>query len=317
VTNTDDVAKMGRLKQLRMVAKLVNERNRRALPIVAGTFVGVIVIFVIVGMLTGLAGFLIPLGVLLGILAGMILFGRFAQSAQYSAIEGQPGAAAAILQSMRGNWTVTPAVTGNRNMDVVHRAVGRPGVVLVGEGNPNRLNGLLAAEKKRTARVAHEVPIFDFQVGTAEGQIPVSQIQKKIMRLPRNLKPAAISDLNYRLKALQPSLQMPKGPVPQNARMPKMPRPRTRLYADDDGVRRPVVQPAQVAVGEQRRYHAQQQDHSQRRPAKPDPAAVGTNTPDAEDALAHGQPADRGQQVDLHGEYHDRPARRSEQALGD
>ena len=228
MTNTDDVANMGRLKQLRMVAKLVHERNPKALPIVIGTVVGIIVVFVIVGLLIGKLPFLIPLGVLLGILAAMILFGRFAQQAQYAAIEGQPGAAAAILQSMRGNWTVTPAVTGNRNMDVVHRAVGRSGVVLVGEGNPNRLNGLLAAEKKRTARVAHDVPIFDFQVGDAEGQIPVSKLQRKVLRLPRTLKPAAVSDLNYRLKALQPSLQMPKGPAPQNARMPKMPRPRTR-----------------------------------------------------------------------------------------
>ena len=86
----------------------------------------------------------------------MMLFGRFAQSAQYSAIEGQPGAAAAILQSMRGDWTVTPAVSANRNMDVVHRAVGRPGVVLVGEGSPSRLPSLLAAEKKRISRVAYD-----------------------------------------------------------------------------------------------------------------------------------------------------------------
>jgi hypothetical protein len=231
VVNKDaaaDVAKMGRLKQIRMVAKLINERDRKALPIVVGTLIGVIAIFVVAGLLTGTAALIIPLGVLLGLLGAMILFGRFAQSAQYATIEGQPGAAAAVLQSMRGNWTVTPGVAGNRTMDIVHRAVGRPGVVLVGEGSPNRLAGLLAAEKKRVGRVAHDVPIFDFQVGNAEGQLPVSKLQRKVMRLPRNLKPAAVSDLNYRLKALQPTLQMPKGPVPQNARQPKMPRPRTR-----------------------------------------------------------------------------------------
>jgi hypothetical protein len=228
VSDTDDIAKMGRLKQIRMVAKLINERDRKAMPIVFGSFIGLIVIFVIVGLVTDKLALFIPFGVLFGALAAMILFGRFAQRAQYSAIEGQPGAAAAILQSLRGNWTVTPAVTGNRNMDIVHRAVGRPGVVLVGEGNPNRLGGLLAAEKKRTARVAHDVPIFDFQVGDGEGQVPIPKLQRKIMRLPRNLKPAAVSDLNYRLKALQPSLQMPKGPVPGNARMPKMPKPKTR-----------------------------------------------------------------------------------------
>ncbi len=75
---------------------------------------------------------------LLGLLVALILFGRYAQSSQYKAIEGQPGAAAAILQNLRGNWTVTPAIAANRNMDVVHRAVGKPGVVLVGEGNPER-----------------------------------------------------------------------------------------------------------------------------------------------------------------------------------
>ena len=226
--SAEDVNKAGRLKQIRMVASLVNQQNRKALPIIAGSAVGIIIVFVVIGLLTGTAGFLIPLGVLLGLLAAIILFGRFAQRAQYSAIEGQPGAAAAILQSMRGNWTVTPAVTANKNMDVVHRAVGRPGVVLVGEGAPSRLTGLMAAEKKKTARVAHDVPIFEFQVGNGEGQIPVSQLQRKVMRLPRNLRPAAVSDLNYRLKALQPSLQMPKGPLPKGARQPKMPRPKVR-----------------------------------------------------------------------------------------
>jgi uncharacterized protein DUF4191 len=220
-----DLQNAGRLKQMRMVAGLVNQQNRRALPITFGSVLGIIIVFALVGVFTG-QWYLIVFGVLLGALVGVFLFGRFAQSAQYSAIAGQPGAAAAVLQSMRGNWTVTPAVSANRNMDVVHRAVGRAGVVLVGEGVPSRVAGLLANEKKKTARVAHEVPIYDFQVGDDEGQIPVKKLQKKIFRLPRSLKPAAVSDLNYRLKALQPTMQMPKGPLPKNVRQPKMPRPR-------------------------------------------------------------------------------------------
>jgi uncharacterized protein DUF4191 len=226
--SAEDPTKAGRLKQIRMVARLINRENPKALPIVFGSAVGIIVVFVLIGLLTGLAGYLIPLGLLLGLTAAMLLFARFAQASQYKAIEGQPGAAAAVLQSMRGNWTVTPAVTANRNMDVVHRAVGRPGVILVGEGAPSRLAGLLAAEKKKTARVAHDVPIFEFQVGNEEGQIPVRKLQRKVMRLPRTLRPAAVSDLNSRLKALQPSMQMPKGPLPKGVRQPKMPRPRVR-----------------------------------------------------------------------------------------
>jgi hypothetical protein len=226
--NTDDEATPGRIAQIRMVAGLVHKANPRALPIVIGSGVAVLVVLVVVGLLTGLGGYLIPLGVLGGLFVSVFLFGRFAQTAQYSSIEGQPGAAAAVLQSMRGGWTVTPAIAANRNMDVIHRAVGKPGVVLVGEGSPNRLPSLLAAEKKRVARVAFDVPVFDFQVGNGEDQVPLRQLQKKIMKLPRDLKGTQVADLNYRLKALQPSLQAPKGPMPRNARQPKMPKPRAR-----------------------------------------------------------------------------------------
>ncbi len=208
-----DADSVGRLKQIRMVAGIVRKANPKALPIV---------------LVTGTAAFLIPLGVLLGLMGGMIAFGRFAQAAQYSTIKGQPGAAAAILQSMRGNWTVTPAIAANRNMDIVHRTVGRPGVILVGEGSPSRLPSLLAAEKKRVSRVALDVPIYDLQVGDDDGQIPIRRLQRHIMKLPRNLKGPAVADLNYRLKALPQSLQMPKGPMPRSGRMPKAPKPRFR-----------------------------------------------------------------------------------------
>ena len=223
-----DAASTGRIKQIGMVAGIIRKTNPKALPIVALTGIGIIAIVVVIGLLTGTAAFLIPLGVLLGLAAAMILFGRFAQSAQYATIAGQPGAAAAILQSMRGSWTVTPAISANRNMDVVHRAVGKPGVILVGEGSPNRLPNLLAAEKKRVSRVAYDVPIYDFQVGDEDGQVPIRRLQRTIMKLPRNLKGPAVADLNYRLKALPQTLQMPKGPMPKTGRMPKAPRPKFR-----------------------------------------------------------------------------------------
>ncbi len=223
-----DPAKPGRIAQIRMVGRIVREANPRAFPIIALVAIGVIAVFVVVGLLTGFATFLIPLGVLAGLLAGVILFGRFAQSAQFARIEGQPGAAAAILQSLRGNWTVTPAVTGNRNMDVVHRVVGRAGVVLVGEGNPGGLSNLLAAEKKRISRVAYDVPIYDVQVGNAEGQLPIRKLQQHVMKLPRNLKNDQVSELNYRLKALPQTLQAPRGPMPKGARLPKAPKPKMR-----------------------------------------------------------------------------------------
>jgi hypothetical protein len=217
-----------RLKQIAMVAGIIRKHDPRALPLVIGAGVAVIVVFVVVGLLVNLASFLIPLGVLLGIAAMMVLFGRYAQAAQYAAIEGQPGAAAAIVQSMRGNWTVTPAIAGNRNMDIVHRVVGRPGVILIGEGAPNGLSSLMTAEKKRISRIAFGVPIIEMQIGDGTGQVPISKLQRKLMRLPRELKPGAVTDLNNRLKALPSSLQAPRGPMPRAGRMPRPPRPKVR-----------------------------------------------------------------------------------------
>jgi hypothetical protein len=226
----DDPASMGRIQQIKLVAGIVRKDNKWALPAVAGIGVAVLLILVLVGVLVGgpLMILFIVLGVFGGLSSSMLAFGRFAQSAQYRAIEGQPGAAAAILQNLRGGFYTTPAIAANRNMDVVHRTVGKPGVILVGEGSPTRLPSLLAAEKKRIARIANQIPIYDFQVGDAEGQVPIRQLQKKIMKLPRNLKGQNVAELNYRLNALPQALQMPKGPVPRSTRMPKPPRPRIR-----------------------------------------------------------------------------------------
>jgi len=227
-SNPADPASMGRIKQIRMVAGIVHKGNRRALPLVALAGVGAAAVVILIGYFIGLIWAFIPLGVLAGVLAAMVLFSRFATSAQYAAVEGQPGGAAAIMQSLRGGFTTTPAIAANRNMDVVHRTVGKPGVILVGEGSPTRLPSLLAAEKKRIARIASQVPIYDFQVGDGEGQIPIRQLNKKIMKLPRNLRGQDVADLNFRLSMLPQPMQMPKGPLPRSARMPKAPRPRTR-----------------------------------------------------------------------------------------
>jgi hypothetical protein len=224
----DDPASMGRIKQIRLVAGIIRENNPKGLPLVALAGIGVVAVFVLLGIFIGPIFLWTPLGVLTGLAAAMLIFGRFAQSAQYSAIAGQPGAAAAILQNLRGGFTTTPAIAANRNMDVVHRTVGKPGVILVGEGSPTRLPSLLAAEKKKISRIAAKVPIYDFQVGDAEGQVPIRQLQKKIMKLPRNLKGQAVAELNFRLNALPQALQMPKGPMPRAARMPRPPRPRSR-----------------------------------------------------------------------------------------
>ena len=225
----EDLAKAGRLKQIRMVAGLVHKANPKAMPIVIGSGLGTLVILVVVGLLIGLAAFLIPLGVLLGVLVSTILFGRFAQAAQYSAIEGQPGAAAAVLENMRGNWTVTPAIAANRNMDVVHRAVGRAGRHPGRRGLPQPAWPACSPRRRSgSPGWLTRCPSSSSRSGTARARYRSASCSGRSCGCRGNLKPDAVSDINHRLKALQPSMQAPKGPIPRNVRQPKMPRPKAR-----------------------------------------------------------------------------------------
>ena len=220
--------KPGRFRQIRMVAQMVHRSNPKALPIVFASALGTLALFVVLGFFISSLWFKIPLGIMAAIFVGLVIFGQMAQRTQYKLMEGQIGAAYGVLDTMRGNWVVTPAVAGNRNMDVVHRVVGRPGIILVSEGPSSRVAGLLGAEKKKISRLAASVPIYDFQVGEEEGQVPLAKLQGKLMKLPRNLNKAQLNDLNDRMRALPAKPGMPGGPMPRNVRMPKAPRPRSR-----------------------------------------------------------------------------------------
>lgn len=163
----------------------------------------------------------ILVGLPLGLLAGTFWFSRRAMRAAYSQVEGQPGAAAAVIGSFRGGWLVTPGVAVNKNQDVVSRVVGKPGVILVAEGPSSRVVHLLANERKKTARWLPEIPIYEIQVGNDEGQVTLMKLQRALTKLPRNLRGGEITDVRRRLDAVSQNsnpLPIPKGPVPTSSR---------------------------------------------------------------------------------------------------
>ncbi len=162
------------------------------------------------------------LGFSAGLLVAAFIFGRRAERAAYGQIEGQTGAAAAVLNSLRRGWVVTPAIAVSRQQDVVHRALGRCGIVLVGEGAPSRVAHLLANEKRRHSRVAPDAPVYDVIVGDGEGQVALRALTKHLTKLPRAIRPSDVTDINFRIKALgHAPIPMPKGPLPKTTRMPK------------------------------------------------------------------------------------------------
>jgi len=156
------------------------------------------------------------------VLLAFMFFGRRVQKSVYKKADGQPGAGAWALENLRGAWRVTNAIAATTQLDAVHRVVGRPGVILVGEGAPQRVKPLLAQEKKRTARVVGDTPIYEFVVGNDEGQVPLAKLQKTLTKLPRNIDTKRMDTIEARLTALKAKggsgAAAPKGPMPQGAR---------------------------------------------------------------------------------------------------
>ncbi|MGH4016691.1 MAG: DUF4191 domain-containing protein [Pseudonocardiaceae bacterium] len=205
--------------------KIQRREDKALLPWMIGVFLIVIAVVFGLGLLVGQEWVFLPVGIALGVLAAIVLFGKRVQRNVFAKAEGQPGAAAWALENLRGRWKVTPAVAGTTQLDAVHRVIGRPGVVLVAEGATHRLKPLLAQEKKRVSRLIGQTPIYDITVGNAEGQIPLSKLQRHLSKLPRNINPAQIDGLESKLAILSTrGAAIPKGPMPQGAKMRNMQR---------------------------------------------------------------------------------------------
>ena len=155
----------------------------------------------------------------LAALATMFFFTRVAGSAAYASIEGQLGAGASVLMAIRKGWTTTPAVAVNKQQDMVHRSVGRAGIVLTGEGG-FAVRQMLQDEKRKSERYAPGVPIIEVFVGDGEGQVPLRKLQKHVTKLPKKLTPHQMREVRARLKAVGGmSLPIPKGPMPKGVKI--------------------------------------------------------------------------------------------------
>jgi hypothetical protein len=210
--------KPGRIKQVLQSYQMTKRADPRIGLVLLGTFLlAGLAAFAV--MLLVIGGLLFPIvfGVLVGTLAVMIVFGRRAQRAALAQIEGQPGAAAAALGLLRRGWQTDPAIGFTRQQDVVHRLVGPPGIVLIGEGNPNRLKPLMSSERRKHERVVSETTITELIVGNGAGEVPLNKLVRRVSKLPRTLKPAQMTDVLARLKALdanRSNVPLPKGPIP-------------------------------------------------------------------------------------------------------
>ena len=188
--------------------------------LLAGVVIGVVAIATAIGVVTNHPIYAGILGLLTSIIIALVIFTRIAGSAAYASIEGQIGAGASVLMAIRKGWTTTPAVAVNRNQDMVHRSVGRAGIVLTGEGSGAAVKQMIADERKKSERFAPGAPITEIIVGDAAGQVPLKKLQKHIQKLPKKLTAHQMRELRMRLKAVGGmSLPIPKGPMPKGVKV--------------------------------------------------------------------------------------------------
>ena len=209
-------------RNLRQAFTLTRQSDPKFLPyLILWTVVIAAAAYVLVLLITNSVYLPIPFAVLAGLMGAMFVFSRRAQKSMFTQAEGQPGAAGWMLQQqLRGDWRLTQAVAGTTQLDAVHRLVGRPGIVLVGEGAPHRVRGLIAQETKKIARVSGDTPIYDVIVGTSDAEVRLSKLNRYLYKLPRNLSKEQVSALDKRLAALsQTRTPLPQGPLPQGAKV--------------------------------------------------------------------------------------------------
>jgi F0F1-type ATP synthase assembly protein I len=212
--------KPSRLKQIGEVFTMTRRHDPMVPWLMLLAFLGVVAVSFLVGFwlenwITGLI-----IGIPLGLLAATFILSRRAERAAFAQIENQPGASGAALGTLRRGWITEeqPVAVNPRTQDAVFRAVGRPGVVLVSEGPTHRVKPLLDAERKRLARILPNVPVHTIQTGHGEGQVPLSQVARKMGKMKNELTKLEVSTVSKRIASMGSRLPIPKGIDPYKAR---------------------------------------------------------------------------------------------------
>ena len=214
------VKKPSRLKQMGEVFQMTRRHDPMVPWLMLLVFLGVVAVSLLVGLMlenwvTGLI-----IGIPLGFLGATLILSRRAERAAFAQIENQPGASGAALGTLKRGWITEdqPVAVNPRTQDAIFRAIGRPGVVLVSEGPTHRVRPLIDAERKKLTRILPNVPVHVIQSGRGEGQVPISQVAKKMGKLNKELTKTEVSAVSKRISSLGNRLPIPKGVDPYKAR---------------------------------------------------------------------------------------------------
>lgn len=212
--------------QMWQAFNMQRKQDKALIPIMLAAFLGMGLLFFLIGTLFNGQWFMLILGLGIGALLAMFLFTRRLERDMYKKVEDQPGAAGwALEQQLRNTvgvvWKVKTGVAATRQQDLIHRVIGNSGVIFVVEGDRKRVGPTLNRLKKRVDRLAGGVPVYEVFVGNGEDEVPVSKLRSHIMKLPRNYNKNETYENIRRIEAMDDlpgtTPGLPKGPMPRQA----------------------------------------------------------------------------------------------------
>ena len=212
--------------QMWQAFNMQRKQDKALIPIMLAAFLGMGLLFFLIGLLFNGQWFMLILGLGIGALLAMWLFTRRLERDMYKKVEDQPGVAGwALEQQLRNTvgivWKVKTAVGVTRHQDLIHRVIGNAGVIFVCEGNKNRVRPTLNQLKKRVDKIAGGVPVYEIFVGNGEDEVPVSKLRNHVMKFPRNFKKDETYANIRKIEAMDDlpgtTPGLPKGPMPRQA----------------------------------------------------------------------------------------------------
>ncbi|WP_353066689.1 DUF4191 domain-containing protein [Arcanobacterium hippocoleae] len=178
-----------------------------------GISLGLLAISLLIAAATGNWILWTIFGVMIAITAPLFLLTELVKRASYQQIEDMPGASSAVMGQIKRGWAFSeePVRFNPRSKEMVFRAIGRPGVVLVAEGNSAGIQKMIREERQAIKRVAPSAPVSVILVGKGAGQVPLAKLQRAMRKLPKQITNREVAALATRLQAVNTNqLPLPK-----------------------------------------------------------------------------------------------------------
>ena len=158
--------------------------------------------------------------VVAGVLVAGIIMTRRSTAVIYSQYANEMGRVSLVI----GNITRKTYKGSNQPIaiqrpdNMVFRAIGPAGVVLIGEGSATKTRGMLEDEKRKVQRVAPGAHIETIYCSENGDGIALAKLHNHVLKLKRKMNRAEIAVVNSRLSSLGMNLPIPKGIDPNKAR---------------------------------------------------------------------------------------------------